>query len=97
MTNLSPSDSAERCPMVARGTLERCELEEGHNSPHQASGDWGKMTWEPGYVGDLRREIEGGVWRWQGLLADVLEEIPEAWHSEAIDEAREALREAEAA
>ena len=82
------------CPARAAGGPQ-CQLPEGHNSPHRHEDEYGKTTWEPRYVGDLRRELEGGVWRWRGLLADVLEEMPDAWHSEAIDEARAALKEAE--
>lgn len=36
-----------------------CHHPAGHgDGPHEAEGSWGTVTWEPRYVGDLRREAE---------------------------------------
>ncbi len=35
-----------------------CELPAGHNSPHENNDQDCRMTWEPLYVADLRRELE---------------------------------------
>lgn len=49
---------ADRCPVTGSFSGERCELEANHNSPHRRELEDGVMTWEPAYVGDLRRALE---------------------------------------
>ena len=86
----------DRCPAVCGLGAVRCELPNRHNSPHENSEN-GRLTWEPNYVGDLRRELEDGAWRWRSLLSDVLDDIGEALTSEAIVDARESLADAQRA
>jgi len=85
----------ERCPArVEFGDL-RCELPAGHNSQHENT-EHGKLTWEPAYVGDLRRELRNGSWRWKSLLEGVLSDLGPAMRAQSVDDAREALRGARA-
>lgn len=82
-----------RCPMTTNGGTTRCELREGHNSPHSVND--GGLTWEPVYVWELRqavRDAERDSWRW--LLEAVMEDVGESLRSEALDDAREALAKA---
>ncbi len=52
-----PSD--DRCSAVSGiGADYRCQLPKGHNSPHENTDSGSRMTWEPRYVADLRRELE---------------------------------------
>lgn len=82
-----PSTSP-RCPMVTSHGAIPCELELGHNSPHENTEN-GKLTWEPRYVGDLRQEAEAAE-DWKQLLREVLDDVG-AMSSEAIEDARRAL------
>jgi hypothetical protein len=43
------------------GTSFPCQLEAGHDGPHQHKDDQGTMTWEPRYVAELRRDLEEAV------------------------------------
>jgi hypothetical protein len=36
----------------------QCQLPFGHNEPHKHEDANGVVTWEPTYVGDLRRQVE---------------------------------------
>lgn len=86
---------AERCPATTMGT--QCELDAGHNSPHRSDDEAAKMTWEPSYVGDLRRALRDAQedpWRFH--LKEVLDAIGPELTCDAIKDANEALDQAEA-
>src|SRR5690349_1618108 len=36
----------------------QCQLPLGHDDPHRHKGEMGTVTWEPKYVGELRRELD---------------------------------------
>lgn len=75
----------------------RCDLDAGHNSPHRHEEPGGVTTWEPRYVGELRRGLEDAQrdpWRFH--LKEVLDAIGPELTCEAIRDANEALDAAEA-
>lgn len=85
---------AEQCPAESLGM--RCQLDVGHNSPHRNEDGGGVTTWEPRYVGELRRALEDAQrdpWRFH--LKEVLDSIGPELTCEAIRDANDALDEAE--
>ena len=70
---------------------EHCELEMSHRGWHEA--DLGKHRWTTTERADLERRVktaESSGWLYH--LRAVLDELGDALHSDAIDEAREALQ-----
>jgi len=51
---MPPSQST--CAATTLGVT--CQLPAGHDSPHRHEDEGGITTWEPRYVGELRREVE---------------------------------------
>lgn len=85
----------DRCPAETLGM--RCDLDAGHNSPHRHEDNGGVATWEPRYVGDLRRALEDAQQDpWRFHLKEVLDAIGPELTCEAIRDANDALDEAEA-
>jgi hypothetical protein len=84
----------DQCPAETIGV--RCQLDAGHNSPHRNEDRGGTTTWEPRYVGDLRRAVEDmqrDPWRFH--LKEVLDAIGPELTCEAIQDANETLDNAE--
>jgi hypothetical protein len=66
----------------------QCQLPFGHNEPHKHEDANGVVTWEPTYVGDLRRQVERLTEALDGLAHAAREFSTEADYTvqEAVEE-----------